>query len=584
MSANAEIAEIFDRMAKLLELTGANRFRVNAHAKAARVIREQTTDVTTLEKKELTKLDGIGDGTADKILEFAANGDIDEHDELTSKVPEGVLEILELPGVGPKTAKLMWQEKGITDIAGLKRAIADDALLDLKGLGKKSVEKIEKAIEFQSKDQGQTPIGRALPLAELLVETMESVKGVQRAAYAGSLRRGEETIGDIDILCVTTDREAAREAFTTMEGVTDVLANGEKKCSVRIEYKRRPIQADLRLVESDHWGVALMYFTGSKDHNVRLREIAIKKGLTLNEYGLFEDDGSEESSPQSRGETPVAAKSEEDIFQALDRAFVVPELRQDLGETQEGWEAPDLIELGDIKAELHAHTEASDGNMTIEELAQHAKDRGFHTICVTDHSKSSAIAGGLDEDRLCAHIDAVREANDNMKGITILAGSEVDILSDGSLDYADDLLASLDIVVASPHAALTQGPKEANARMLRAIEHPLVHIIGHPSGRLIASRAGFELDINTLAAAATEHNVALEVNANPKRLDLRDTHVRAALEQGTMIAIDCDVHRAEHYDFLRYGVLTARRGGLTKDRCANAWSKAKLHKWLRGKR
>ncbi len=584
MSANSEIAEIFDRMAKMLELTGANRFRVNAHAKAARVIREQTTDVTTLDKKELTKLDGIGDGTADKILEFAANGDIDEHDELTSKVPEGVLEILELPGVGPKTAKLMWEEKGITDIAGLMRAIADDALLDLKGLGKKSVEKIERAIEFQAKDQGRTPIGRAMPLAERLVEAMRGVTGVERVAYAGSLRRGQETIGDIDILCVAKDRESAREAFTSMPGVNEVLASGETKSSVRIEQGSRLIQADLRLVEEDHWGAALMYFTGSKDHNVRLREIAIKKGLTLNEYGLFEDDGTHDTPPQSRGVHPVASMTESSIFEALDRAFVVPELRQDLGETQEGWEAPDLIELDDIKAELHAHTRASDGSMTIEELAQRAKGRGFHTICVTDHSKSSTIANGLDEDRLRAHIDAVREANQNMKGITILAGSEVDILSDGSLDYDDDLLAALDIVVASPHAALTQGPKEANARLLRAIEHSLVHIIGHPSGRLIASREGFELDINTLGAAAKEHAVALEVNANPKRLDLRDSHVRAALAQGAMIAIDCDVHRPNHYDFLRYGVLTARRGGLTKERCVNAWSQAELGAWLTSKR
>ena len=306
--------------------------------------------------------------------------------------------------------------------------------------------------------------------------------------------------------------------------------------------------------------------------------------MTLNEYGLFKDDGSDDTPPQSRGVTPVASRTEEDIFEALERTFVVPELRQDLGETTSDWEAPDLVTVEDIKAELHAHTRASDGSMTIEELAQRAKDRGFPTICVPDHSKAAAIANGLDEDRLRAHIDAVRETNESMKGITILAGSEVDILSDGSLDYDDDLLAELDIVVASPHLALDQSPADANARLLKAIQHPLVHVIGHPSGRLIMSRKGFELDIDTLAAAAKERDVALEINANPKRLALRDTHVRAALAKGATIAIDCDVHRPDHYDFLSYGVRTARRGGLTKDRCVNTWTKAKLHKWLKSKR
>ncbi|MEM1424255.1 MAG: DNA polymerase/3'-5' exonuclease PolX [Planctomycetota bacterium] len=584
MSANADIASIFDRMARMLEVTGANRFRVNAHSKAARVIREQTTDVTTLSKSELTALDGIGDGTAKKILEYAETGGIDEHDELASKVPEGVLEIMELPGVGPKTAKLMWDEKGITDIRSLKDAIADGHLADLKGLGKKSIEKIERAIEFAAQGQGRTPIGVAQPLAERLVETMLGVEGVERAAYAGSLRRGEETIGDIDILCVASDRDAASESFTTMEGVVDVIASGDKKSSVRIEHKSRTIQADLRLVEDDHWGAALMYFTGSKDHNVRLREVAIKAGMTLNEYGVFEDDGSDDTPPQARGLSPVASRTEEAIFKALRRTYVVPELRQDLGETAADWEAPELVTVDDIKSELHAHTRASDGSMTIEQLAQNAKDRGFHTICVTDHSKAAAIANGLDEDRLRAHIDAVRETDESMKGISILAGSEVDILADGSLDYDDDLLAELDIVVASPHVALDQSPEDANARLLRAIEHPLVHVIGHPSGRLILSRKGFELDIDTLSAAAAERRVALEVNSNPKRLDLRDTHVRAALAKGANIAIDCDVHRPDHYDFLHYGVRTARRGGLTKDRCVNTWTKAKLHKWLKSKR
>ncbi len=335
------------------------------------------------------------------------------------------------------------------------------------------------------------------------------------------------------------------------------------------------------------YGAALMYFTGSKEHNVRLRERAIKRGQTLNEYGLFPvapGDGAEDGPPQERGVRPVASRHEKEIYEALGLPFIPPELREDRGETADGFVVPDLIEWDDIGAELHAHTTASDGKMTIEELASEAHSRGYHTIAVTDHSQSSLIPNGLKPDRLAEHIDAVHASNERTKGIRILAGSEVDIHAEGELDYEDDLLARLDVVVASPHTGLRQDPKKAMRRLLGAIEHPLVHILGHPTGRLIGKREGLHLDVAELAAAAAEHDVALELNSNFMRLDLRDTHIAIAVEAGALIAIDCDVHSPSDFDQLRYGILTARRGGLTADRCINTWSPAKLHAWLRSKR
>jgi len=327
----------------------------------------------------------------------------------------------------------------------------------------------------------------------------------------------------------------------------------------------------------------LMYFTGSKEHNVRLRERAIKMGMTLNEYGLFEDDGSDETPPQSRGIDPVASETEEATYAALDLPFIPPTMREDRGELSLTEPRP-VIQLADIKAELHSHTTASDGKMSIEESAQIAKDRGFHTLAITDHSQSSAVAGGLKPDRLREHIKEIRAANERIEGITLLAGSEVDILVDGSLDYDDDLLHELSVVVASPHAGLRAKPKQATKRLLKAIAHPMVHIIGHPTGRLIERREGLEPDMNELIAAAVEHNVALEINSHWMRLDLRDTHVRAAVEAGALISINCDDHHPSDYDNLIFGVQTAQRGWLTPEQCINTWDADRLLEWLRTKR
>ncbi|MCA9304683.1 MAG: DNA polymerase/3'-5' exonuclease PolX [Phycisphaerales bacterium] len=596
MSFNSEIADIFEQMAGLLELTGANKFRVNAHAKASRVIKDLTTDLEPLAKaediKELVKLEGIGKGTATKLVELARTGCIAEHEELSAKVPTGVMAVMEVQGLGPKTVKMLWEEKGVESIDDLKKIIADGSIMDLPRMGAKTVENIRASIEFLEAGGTRLHIGLAQRVADRFVELLENTRGTERVAFAGSLRRGRETIGDVDILVVTKDPDAAREAFTSAEEVTQVLASGETKCSIRMSMSptdRRfkgyeyVVQVDLRIVPKDSWGAALMYFTGSKEHNVRLRERAIKRGMTLNEYGLFEDDGSDPTPPQQRGVKPIASKTEESIYKALEMPFIPPTMREDRGEMSLT-EPVQVVEVADIKAELHSHTTASDGKMTIEESAEIAKSRGYHTLAITDHSQSSAVAGGLKPDRLREHMAAVREADKTIKGIKLLAGSEVDILVDGSLDYDDELLHELDVVVASPHVGLKAKPAQATKRLLKAIRHPMVHIIGHPTGRLIERRPGLEPDMNELIAAAIEHDVALEINAHWMRLDLRDTHVRAAVEAGALISINCDDHSPGDYDNIRFGVLTAQRGWLTPERCINTWSAKKLHGWLKSKR
>jgi DNA polymerase (family 10) len=586
MSTNTELARIFAEMAEVLEITGENVFRVNAYKNVSRLIADMTTDICELarEKRQLTAIDGIGEGTAKRIMEYCETGRIKEHDELIATIPPGLLQVMNIPGVGPKTAKLLWEKAGVTDVESLKNKIASGGLAGIPKIGEKTIQNIAKSLEFVSKASQRARLGDAMPLAQELVATLRKVKGVKRIEFAGSLRRGLETIGDIDLVACTANPYLLAKTFTSLPMVDKVLVSGETKSSIRLAPPRN-LQVDLRIVPEESYGAALMYFTGSKQHNIVLRERAQKKKLRLNEYGLFPDDGSDEP-PQLRGVKPTAGKTEESIYKALGLPWIPPELRENRGEFDFGksQKVPELIELRNIKAELHAHTTASDGHLTIVELIDSARRRGYHTIAITDHSKSSFQAHGLTPERLLEHIDAVREAASKAQGITVLAGSEVDILNDGRLDYEDDLLAKLDIVIASPHGQLKQDSKTATDRLRQAIRHPLVHIIGHPTGRMINRREGLNLDINALVEAAVENNTALEVNANHYRLDLRDTHVKAAVDGGALIAIDCDVHGEGDFDELRYGVLTARRGWLTAKQCINAWTSAKLHKWLKSKR
>ena len=560
MSTNEDIGAIFEEMATLLELTGANGFRVNAHTKVARVVEGLASDLGEIARgekamAELQKLDGIGKSSAEKIVAFVANGAVPELDELRAEVPDGLRTVMQVPGLGPKTVRRLWQEASVESLADLEAALGDGRLEALPRMGRKTIDNIRASIDFMKSAGDRRRLGVALPLAERVVAVMEAVPGMRRVAWAGSLRRGQETIGDVDILVSTDDPEAASAAFREQPGVSRVLVAGETKSSVRLE---EGIQVDLRVVPEEVWGATLLYFTGSKDHNVALRERAIARGLRLNEYGLFPEDD-EATPPQQRGIAPVAAATEAEIYEALELPWIPPELRVDRDEFDHAI-PEDLVTVESIRAELHSHTTASDGKLSIDELAEAAMAAGREILAITDHSRSSAQANGLDVDRLRRHADAIREADARIDGIRLLAGSEVDIHADGSLDYEDDVLASLDVVVASPHASLRQEPAVATARLCAAARHPLVSIIGHPTGRIIGSRKGLEPDIEAVIAAAIEGGTALEINSNPLRLDLRDIHVRAAVDAGCLISINTDAHRGEHLEFIRYGVLTGRRG------------------------
>jgi DNA polymerase (family X) len=616
MSQNEALARVLHEMSQLMDLLGMDSFRSGAHARAARAVEGLAEDVASLaqDRTRLLAIEGIGAKTADKITEFCSTGAIREHAELVAQVPGGMLQLLEIPGLGPKTIRAMWNEGGITDLAGLERAIADGSILKLPRMGAKSVEKIRQSIAFVKEQAAsgaaRLSIGIARPIADRAIGHLRrAIEGAIGAwgrdipiAFAGSLRRGKETIGDIDVLVAPSDAEQARllgEAFRAMPGVTTILVAGETKSSVRMridgdlgrwgrdsDATGASIQVDLKIVPPESWGAAMMYFTGSKEHNIAMRERARTMGWTLNEYGLYPDDDPKKQlePPQKRGLRSVAdASTEESLFRKLGVPWIPPECREDRGEF-EVKQSPRLVEVADIKAELHAHTTASDGRMSIEELAERAKERGFHTIAVTDHSRSSAVAGGLTVERLLEHVDAVRAAQAKVATITILAGSEVDILADGELDYPDEILKRLDVVVASPHTALSQDSPTATARLIRAIENPHVNILGHPTGRLINKRPGLSPDMGVIFAAAKKHDVALEINTHWMRLDLRDVHARAAADAGCLVAIDSDVHEAQDFDNLRYGVMTARRGWVTPERCVNCWPAEKLHEWLKKKR
>ncbi|MEO0586504.1 MAG: DNA polymerase/3'-5' exonuclease PolX [Planctomycetota bacterium] len=577
-SHNAEIAKRFQQMADVMQLTGANRFRVIAFEKAANAIADLSRDVASIDPDALTDIDGIGDGTAQRIREYLDTGTIADHEKLLAKVPPGLPALLDVPGLGAKTVVKLWKEAEVDSIDALSKAIDDGTVASLKGLGKKKAQQIKDSLAFLESAGSRVNIGVALPVAEALAEKLRKLDGVQRCQHAGSLRRGRETIGDIDLLVAAHADHAAAigDAFATFDEVDAVIAHGKTKVSIRTH---NGLQCDLRVVSPDAFGAALMYFTGSKDHNVRLRERAINMGMKLSEYGLFPADT--EDTPNTK---PLVADTEEAVYKKLKLPWVPPELREDRGEIKraEADDLPTLIEESDVRAELHAHTTASDGSLSIRELVDAALDRGFHTLAVTDHSKGQAQANGLDAKRLRQHIKDIHAvAADYEDRIAVLAGSEVDILADGSLDYDADLLAELDLVVASPHAALSQEPATCTKRLIKAIENPHVHIIGHPTGRLINRRAGLEPDMPAIVDAAKANGVALEINAHHARLDLRDTHARLALDAGVKLAIDTDAHGLADFHQLRYGILTARRAGATKSDVVNCLTRKQLAKWLK---
>jgi len=574
---NQQIADVFEEMADVMEILGEDRFRVNSYRKVARVLAETAQDVAGLaEKGKLESLPGVGKGAAGRIAELLETGKLAQHQELLERIPPGLPELLTIQGLGPKTVGKLWKQGRVESLDDLKATLARTPcpLEQIEGLGAKKLSAVAEAIEFAAGAARRHRLDEARAVADPLKQRVADCHGAGRVEVAGSTRRWRETVGDIDLLCEADKKNAAAvmEAFTSADGVTKVLAKGATKSSLLVN---DAIQVDLRVVARESFGAALQYFTGSKAHNVALRELAIKRKWKLNEYGLFDAKGKQLAGPDEQG-----------IYGKLGLAWVCPELREDRGEVAAAGEGklPELVTLDDIRGDLHMHTFASDGHNSIEEMIEACRARGYQYMAVTDHSKSQVQANGLSERRLAEHCEAIRKAAKKYKDIVVMTGIEVDILKDGRLDFGDDVLAELDFVTASPHSALSQKRDAATARLIKAIENPHVDVIGHPSGRLIGQRAGMELDIARIAAAAAANDTALEVNAHPMRLDLRDVHVRAAVEAGAKLLICTDAHDAApdgHLSLMPYGVHTARRGWARAADVVNTWPPAKLKKWLR---
>ena len=571
---NTAIAHLFAEIADLLEIKGENPFRVRAYRRAVESLEALGEDVAAVaERDALETIPGIGKDLAGKIREFLKTGGVPYLDDLRREIPAGVVELMGIHGVGPRTAKLLFDQAGVDSVEKLEALARAGKLAGLPGIKAKTEQNILKGIAVWRAGRERMPLGHALGLADAIVGALRALPGVARIETAGSLRRMRETVKDIDVLVTARDPAPVMQAFVGLAGVAEVLAHGETKSSVRLA---EGIQADLRVVEPEAFGAALQYFTGSKAHNIRVRDLAVRKGLKLSEYGVF----------AGKGERRVAGASEEEVYAALGLPWIPPELREDAGEVEAALERrlPALVELGQIRGDLHCHTDWSDGRLSLEALVRAAKARGYEYVAVADHSRSSTVANGLDARRLEEQLVAIEAVRGKVKGITILAGSEVDIRADGTLDFPDELLARLDVVVVSVHSRFTQDERTMTERIVRALRNPHVRILGHATGRLLGERDPYAVDLDAVFAAAREAGVAVEINASPQRLDVKDGHARRARELGVTLAINTDTHAEPHLDYMRLGVGTARRAWLGPDAILNTRSASELLAWLRAKR
>ncbi len=559
---NRDVADLFNEIASILELKGENVFRVNAYRRAAenieglsRAIEEMAAEGT------LAEVPGVGKDLEGKILEYLKTGKMQFLEELRAETPPVLLEMLRIPGIGPKTAVRLHKELKVKSLAELKKAAAEHRIQSLPKMKAKTEENILKGLEFLSRSSGRTPIGVAYPIAQRIIAALEPLREVKRIAAAGSLRRWRETVGDIDILVASSDAAKVITHFTHLEDVERVLAEGSTKGSV---ITKERIQVDLRVVEEESYGAALAYFTGSKEHNIRLREMAIKKGMKLSEYGVFKKSG--------KVEKLIAGRTEEEIYKVLGLPFIPPEIREDAGELEAAkkGELPELVDLGDIKGDLHSHSNYSDGAASMEEVARAAMKKGYKYILLTDHSKSLTVANGLSDSRRLEQFAAIDKLNAKLKGFRILKGAEVDILADGSLDMSDELLDRLDVVYAAVHSRFKMSRAEMTKRVIAAMENPYANILAHPTGRLIGIRDAYDIDMDAVMKAAARTGTAIEINAHPARLDLDATNCRKAAGLGVMIGLGTDMHILSEFDYMVYGVGTARRGWLTKKDILNA--------------
>jgi len=572
MSKNAEIANIFEQMAAMLSILDDNPFKIRAYKKAALNILELNEDIEDrVSQDDVIDIPGVGKDLANKVKEYVETGGIKEFDKLQEQVPLEMTELLGILGLGPKTLALLYRELHVRGLEDLEKVLDSDEVLKFKGLGQKKVDEIKRGIPLLKQKRDRTRLGIALPLAEIIKKEVEGIKGTEGTIIAGSIRRMRETIKDIDILTISDDTQRTVKEFSELPFVKEVLASGSTKGSV---ITKDGIQVDLRVVGPESYGGALQYFSGSQAHNVKLRSIAQKNGLRINEYGIF------------KGEDKIAGETEKEMYGTLDLPFIPPELREDRGEIEAAMQGnlPDLIELGDIKGDLHMHTTWSDGKASIQEMAESAMALGYEYVAITDHSPSSTIANGLSIERLKEEREELIAVNKKMKGINILMGSEVDIKADGTLDYPDEVLKELDVVIASVHSGFKMDGDTITKRILTALENPYVHALGHPTGRLINQREPYDVDIDQLIEAALKYDKALEVNSSYQRLDLKDLHVKKAVEAGVKIIISTDAHRPEGLLQMRYGVGTARRGWVQKKDVLNALEFDELNEWLKSKK
>ncbi|MGD0986627.1 MAG: DNA polymerase/3'-5' exonuclease PolX [Candidatus Sulfotelmatobacter sp.] len=578
---NKSIATVLYETADLLEIDGQDSFRIRSYRNAAQAVENNPEQIKDLigEPKRVLAISGIGKGMLLNLQELLKEGSLTLQNDLLKKYHPSMLQLLKIQGLGPKTIALIWSAYQVSDVDGVEKLAREGKIRELPRMGEKHEQKLLKAIEDYRRISGRFLIDAAETEAKKLTDYLATFAGFEKITPAGSLRRGRETVGDLDILvtgpgcCSESERALAVQYVAKYPPLMSVIAQGDNKISFRL---RNDMQVDVRLLPPDSFGAAMQYFTGSKAHNVALRQRALKMGYTLNEYSLAD----------VKTEQPVAGKTEEEIYSKLKLEYIAPELRENLGEIDaaEKHTLPELITLQDLQGDVHMHTIETDGRNTIEEMAEAAKERGYKYMAITDHSKNLAFANGLDDARAVGHIQRIREANNKIDGITIFAGIEVDILADGDLDLSDDVLAQMDIVIASVHSVFNQEPAKMTERLLKAVQNPNVSLIGHPTGRIQLRRDAYQFDMDAVLSAAAKHKVAMELNSYPDRLDLNDVHLRQARQRGVKIVINTDSHHTSHLEKIRYGILQARRAWLTKNDVLNslpaeAFAQAMKHAW-----
>lgn len=569
---NETIADMFDTIADVLELQGDIPYRIRAYRNAARTIRDLDRNVADVAAEgKLEELPGIGKDLAEKIREFLRTGRMAKYEEVVSQVPPGLIELLHIPGLGPKRVRLLHEHLGITDLEDLRHALDAGKIQGLPGMGAKTVENIRRGLAMYEASKERMPLGRALPIAEEIAQQISQLPGTSRVVIAGSARRMKETVGDIDILTIADDGEATIQAFVHFPQVREILAAGDTKGSVVLH---NGLQVDLRVVPAESYGAALHYFTGSKAHNIKIRTIARERGLKINEYGIF------------RGDERIAGEEEDDVFEVLGMQWIPPEMREDRGEIELALEGklPTLVEMKDIRGDLQMHSKWSDGANTIRELALAARELGYEYIAVTDHSPRVRVAGGMSVDEVWERQKEIEAVNQEFDDIRVLSGAEVDIHPDGTLDYPDDVLAAFDIVLVSIHSGFKMDAGQMTERILRAVENPYVHILAHPTGRLIGQREAYEFDVEAVLKRCAELGVAVEINGYYLRLDLNDVLAHRANSLGCTISLGTDAHQANHLSMMRYAVGTARRAWLEPQDVLNTRPLPDLLDWLKKRR